>query len=137
MRRLWCESLSGKRRYKSDIEPPSGCEEPAEGTGKSAQISSLAETGFPLDGCANFWESHDCDIEEIPDIVPDSTARLWRAFLFLGFDFLPERLRRDANQIARGASLCEKPATFKHADTASRGVVARCRSSRCRKIRHS
>ena len=50
--------------------------------------------------------------------MPDSTARLWRALLFLGVDFLPERLRRGANQFARGASLWEKPATFKRADMA-------------------
>src|SRR3954454_12877560 len=101
---------------------------------KSAQISPLAETGFPLDGCTDFWESLSCNRSEIPGFVPDSTARHWRALLFLGVDFLPERLRRGANQFACGASLLEKPATFKRADTPICGVVARCRSSRCRKI---
>ena len=43
---------------------------------------------------------------EIPGFVPDSTARHWRALVFLGFGFLPERLKH-AGEIIR--SLRESP----------------------------
>jgi hypothetical protein len=104
---------------------------------KPAQISSLAETRFLLDGCADFWESRDCHIIEIPYIVPTARPASGGLFCFLGVDFLPERLRCGANQFARGASLLEKPAAFKRADTPICGVGAGCRSSRCRKIPRS
>src|SRR3954451_17294008 len=90
---------------------------------KPAQISPLAETGFPLDGCSDFWESRSCHGRD-SRLHAGGTARHWRASAFLGVDFLPERLRRDANQFARGASVFENLAAFKRADTTICGVEA-------------
>src|SRR4051812_7750850 len=39
---------------------------------KPAQINPLAETGFPLDGCTDFWESHLSHEIEIPGLVPEA-----------------------------------------------------------------
>jgi hypothetical protein len=88
---------------------------------------------FPLDDRTDFWESRDCHVFEIPTFVPSSTAPVSGAFLFLGVDFLPERLRRGANQFAQRASVCENPVAFKRAETALYGIVAQRRSSRLRK----
>src|SRR4051794_232766 len=89
---------------------------------------------FPLDDCTDFWESRCCDTDEIPSFALDSTAPASGAFLFLGSDFLTERLRRGANQFARGASVRPIFAVFKVCRAGPCGFAARCRSSRCRKI---
>jgi hypothetical protein len=50
---------------------------------------------------------------EIPGFVPDSTAPASGAFLFLGVCVPSRTVERHANQISRGATLCQKFAAFK------------------------
>ena len=55
---------------------------------------------------------------EFSGFVPDSTARHWRALVFLGVGFLLEReLTTRSNQFAHGASLRQNLATFKDRHT--------------------
>jgi non-ribosomal peptide synthetase component F len=54
---------------------------------------------------------------EIPGFVPDSTARHWRALVFLGSGFLRERLRRRPRIICR---LRESPSKFCAVQVSSR-----------------
>jgi hypothetical protein len=60
----------------------------------------VSENGmFSLDARSEFWEARSCLHTEIPGFVPDSTARHWRALLFLGFVFSAKVDRRRAESL--------------------------------------
>src|SRR3954453_22288610 len=91
---------------------------------KPAQISPLVKTMFPLDGCADFWESLSCNGFEIPGLVPEARPATGGLFLVWGVTSFQNGLRRGTNQFARCASVFEKPAAFKRADTTACGFGA-------------
>jgi hypothetical protein len=66
---------------------------------------------FSLDAHSEFWEAP-CAAQSFPVFVPDSTARHWRALLFLGF-VSPQKLIDGApNQSVRAGSLTQDLAKF-------------------------
>src|SRR5271170_3834641 len=77
---------------------------------------------FSLDAHSDFWEARSCT-NEIPGFVPDSTARHWRALLFLGFVSPQKLIDGRTNQFVRRRSVSENLVPFKDTGATPRGVV--------------
>jgi hypothetical protein len=71
---------------------------PPEGAGNRREIRLLTETILSALTHALIFGKLCLLRTEIPGFVPDSTARHWRAFLFLGSVFLSEQVDDAANQ---------------------------------------
>ena len=108
-------------------------ENPPEGPETGANQPVSGKLGFPLDVRSDFWEPRACHSLRFSASCRTARPATGGLFCFMGFDFLPERLRCGANQFAPRASLWENLVPFKRADTTPCGFGARCRLSRCRK----